>query len=365
MAAKPKTDTAVAPVTSWRKLAESSEDVQKYNAFKVKLDLITVEKDFNPRDMSKPTTLTKIANIKKAYLQGDEVPPLECQLMDDGRVQVVDGHCRLTAAHQARAEQRAANQPEIEYLIVMPFRGNDLDRLVMAFTANEGEKLTPLECGELCKRLMRMHWDKKRIAEKFNFTLSWLDRILFLADMPEAVKLLVNHDKVAADVALKVVKTAGAANAEAELLRMLDDAAGKLTKKHLKPKEEPAPTVATPREEPVSGPVEVTSNPEPEQTLVEKWDETFNKPAADITEKIAELNAAAGAAPAPAAKPAKKAKGDPMEVAIRLAQHLPQLELIEEHVMGNWEYDIKVSGHAYRALLQLQALLKNQGENNE
>lgn len=361
MAAQPKIKTeSAAPITSWRKLAESSDDVQKYNAFKVKLDLITVEPGFNPRDMAKPATLTKIANIKKAYLQGDEVPPLECQLMDDGRVQVVDGHCRLTAALQAREEQRAAKQPEIEYLIVMPFRGNDLDRLIMAFTGNEGERLTPLECGELCKRLMRMHWDKPKIADKFNFTLSWLDRILFLADMPEAVKLLVNHDRVAADVALKVVKTVGAAHAEAELLRMLDEANGKLTKKHLKAKAEPkvTVTVATPREEPTSGPVEVTSAPvEDPGTVIGE----MTLPMKEVHEQIARLNEVAGAKETPAAKP-KKAKGDPLEVAVRLAQHLPELDLTEENVMGNWEYEIKLNGHAYRALLQLQALLKNQGE---
>lgn len=367
MAPKPNPETPTAPITSWRKLAESSEDVQKFNAFKVKLDLIYIEEGFNVRDMHKPSTLAKVEGLKRAYLTDPEkVPPLMCQLMDDGRVQVVDGQCRLTAARQARDDQRSRGVPKLEYLVVIPFRGNDADRLAATYKANQGERLTPLEAGEMCKRYLAMGWGKHQIATEFDFTTSWLDRLLFLANMPERIKVLVNHDKVAPDVALKVVKNYGERAAESVLLAMIEDAKKeapadkevKVTKKHLKTKE-PVPTVATPREEPTSGPVEVTSDPEPEQTLVEKWDATFNKPPAAITEQIDKLNEEASAAPAPA-KPAKKAsKLDPMEVAIRLAQHLPPLELAEDNVMGNWEYDLKVNGHVYRALLQLQALLKD------
>lgn len=345
-----------AKVTSWRQLERNPDlAVTKWEAFKVALDLITVRRGFNPRDMYKPETQTKIANLKKAYINGDVVPPIQCHLLDNGTVEVVDGECRYTAALQAREAQRAAGTEELQFLTVIPFRGNDADRVLMTVTSNEGEKLTPLECGEVAKRLLRMHWDKPRIAERLNFTASWLDRILFLADMPEAVKHLVNHGRVAADVALKVVKTVGMDDAEAELLKMISaveekakakgkEGPAKVTKKDLKAETAPKPEKA-PQTPPFEAEATSEDPAEPEQANEQSAQQV--EPGPGPEERGQTL-------------PPKKGRKviDPVEVAGRLAKALPEFDIEQSTILDAWEYDIKVNGKVLRALLELQAALK-------
>lgn len=193
---------------SWRELERSSDSIKKAEVLKIPLNMIQVKPGFNPRDSSKPETRGKVLAIKESYKAGRYVPPIECSL-ENGIVYVVDGHGRLEAAMMANDELLASGGLGIESLVVVPFRGNDADRLVLTVTANEGEKLIPIEAAEVVSRLINMGWDRPKIASTFTYSSGWVDKLLQMAAMPELIKQMVRHGKVSTDVAVAAFKKYG------------------------------------------------------------------------------------------------------------------------------------------------------------
>lgn len=225
----------------WREFERSNDDVKRGDVLKIPLDKITIREGFNPRDITKPETQAKIEGIKHAYKNGKYVPPIEVALVNNA-VEVVDGHCRLTAAVAANEELVAEGGLGIASLVCVPFRGNDADRLLHTITGNEGERLTPIEVAEVIKRLKNMGWENKKIQSELNYSASWVEKLVFLGNMPDAVKQLVQQNKVSVDVAVAKVKKEGdaASTTLTELVYQVKPGE-KVTSKHIaKPKTEKA-----------------------------------------------------------------------------------------------------------------------------
>src|SRR5687768_13890575 len=219
----------------WRELERRSETIKKAEVLKIPLDEIHIKEGFNPRDSSKPETREKIIAIKESFKAGRYVPPIECSL-EDGVVYIVDGHGRYEAAVAANEELIAEGQHGIDSMVVVPFRGNDAQRLVLTITANEGEKLIPVEAAEVVSRLLNMGWEKAKIAETFTWSAGWVDKLVFLATLPEKLKQMIRHGLVSTDVAVDAYKKKG--EKAIEFLTGVVSTAGekKVTTKVVKPK---------------------------------------------------------------------------------------------------------------------------------
>lgn len=122
-------------------------EVKRADAMKVRLDDIHEEPGFNLRIEGED--LEQSINLLAGYiLDGGVVPPLEVRPRDEGGVWLVDGHRRRRAYLKARA----AGAP-IEWIFVVPFTGNDADRVTRIITANSitGPKLKPREVQQLTR----------------------------------------------------------------------------------------------------------------------------------------------------------------------------------------------------------------------
>lgn len=197
----------------------------------VSLDKIFVRDGFNSRDMTKPSTLAKIARLKAAYLRGDHVPMIEVSLVKN-RLEIVDGECRYTAACQAHQEMLAQGSPGIIEFHVIWFEGNDIQKMLATITANEGEKLLPIEVCDVVTKLISYGWDSAKIEQSLGYSRQWVDTLLFMARLPEQIKQAIRHDKVSSDVAIKLYKKHDE-DAIAIVQAMIDGSSGKVMAKSL------------------------------------------------------------------------------------------------------------------------------------
>lgn len=182
--------------------------LRKTDLYKVRIQDLTVEQGFNLRIVG-PELNEHIAGLLKFILDGGQVPPLEVRVADNGDVIVVDGHCRL-AAFKLAVQQGA----EIDYIDVLPFRGNDVDRVARIITSASGKQLTLLEIGLGYKRLAAWNLSPEQIAQKFNKTRQHVDQALILANANADVHALVSSGAVAASAAIDVVRKHGEAAGE-------------------------------------------------------------------------------------------------------------------------------------------------------
>jgi len=198
----------VAEQIGWRDYERGTDGVKKAEILKIPLEKIFVREGFNPRDLTKVDTRGKILAIKEAYKAGRYVDPIKVTLV--GRdVFIVDGQCRYTAATMAHQELVEGGNPGIESLFCIPFRGNDAQALIHTITANEGEKLIPIEVADVVARLLNMGWDRSKVAEALTVTIDWVNKLVFMSTLPERLKQLIKEKKVSTDVAVEVFKKRG------------------------------------------------------------------------------------------------------------------------------------------------------------
>lgn len=208
----------------WREFERSNKDVVKAENFKIVISKISSRKGFNARDLTKPETVEKIHRIKESYKAGRYVKPIEVALDHNEGVSIVDGECRFTALNLANKELIAEGRTVIEFMQCVPFRGNDIDQLVHMVLGNEGEKLTPLEVSDVVKRMVNQQWDLDKVATHLCYSRPWVEKLDFLSNVPEAVKRMIRQNQISVDVAIAKVKHLGGERA-VEFLQGLIDAA--------------------------------------------------------------------------------------------------------------------------------------------
>ena len=180
--------------------------------------LLEEEEGFNLRDYDDPKVIAHIEAFCDAYTNGRYVPPLIVRAMDDGRIVPVEGHCRRRGVRLAIA--RGAHIPLIN---VIPFRGNDAERVEVMLRSEQGLKLEILSIAQGYLRLRRMGFDAAAIAASQNKTVTRVEQLLMLATANSDVHMLVRQGVVSADVAIEAVREHGE-KAGAILSRSLETA---------------------------------------------------------------------------------------------------------------------------------------------
>lgn len=179
--------------------------IKRADAMKVRYSDIRVKEGFNLRDLDEEYD-AGIQALASYILNGGTFPALEVVALPDGSgVEVVDGHRRYDAL--GRAIQRGA---PIEWVSVVGFQGNEIERRARIYTSNEGVKLRPLEAARGFKRFRGMGLDTEEIAALVHRSRPHIENYLVLADAEPDVQALVRGGTVSAEVAIDAVRQHGA-----------------------------------------------------------------------------------------------------------------------------------------------------------
>lgn len=179
--------------------------IKRADAMKVRYSDIRVKEGFNLRDLDEEYD-AGIEVLASYILNGGTFPALEVVALPDGSgVEVVDGHRRYDAI--GRAIQRGA---PIEWVSVVGFQGNEIERRARIYTSNEGVKLRPLEAARGFKRFRGMGLDTEEIAALVHRSRPHIENYLVLADAEPDVQALVRGGAVSAEVAIDAVRLYGA-----------------------------------------------------------------------------------------------------------------------------------------------------------
>lgn len=152
-----------------------------------------------------------------AYIEaGGTIPPLEVRPRADGGVWLVDGHRRSRALRLMDSRGTLPRTPskstpgDMEaWVDVVPFVGNDAERVLRLATSNTNKPLSALGLGRIYSKLLAMKWTPQQIAERSGKTLGQVQRVLDLASGNVDVHEMVKAGEVSPTIAAAAVRTHG------------------------------------------------------------------------------------------------------------------------------------------------------------
>lgn len=178
--------------------------IKRADAMKVRYLHIFVKPDFNLRDIDDEYE-AGIEDLTAYVMAGGPLLPLEVVVLPDGSgVELVDGHRRYEAIGRA-----IARGMPIEWVSIIAFQGNEIDRQARIYTSNKNAPLRPLEAARGFKRFRGAGLDSAEIASIVHCSRTHVENYLILADAERDVQELVRSCQVAADVAIEVIRKLG------------------------------------------------------------------------------------------------------------------------------------------------------------
>lgn len=187
----------------------ADKEIRRADAMKILLSDIHEEPGFNLRAEGEDLDQS-IADLSAFIFDGGQIPALEVRPRAEGGVWVVDGHRRRRALLKAVADgSMIANEDGEVWVSVVPFTGNDADRLARVITSQEGRKLSPLELATGYKRLAAFGWTPDQIAAKMIKTRQHVDQMMILAGANSDVQGMVTRGEVSAAIAVEMVREHG------------------------------------------------------------------------------------------------------------------------------------------------------------
>lgn len=179
--------------------------IKRADAMKIEYHRIYVVPGFNPRDLDDQYEI-EIADLLAHILAGGLLPALEVVAMADGTgVELVDGHRRFDAMGRAIAQGFPIN-----WVPIVPFQGNKIDRMARVYTSNKNSQLRPMEAARGFKNFRGAGLDSAEIAAHVHCSRTHVENYLVLADAERDVQELVRTCKVSAEVAIDAVRKLGA-----------------------------------------------------------------------------------------------------------------------------------------------------------
>ncbi|EIH0466461.1 chromosome partitioning protein ParB [Escherichia coli] len=199
----------------------------------ISLNDIHVKEGFNKRDDDERTRQAD-DDLYNYLMNGGTVPPLEVTARDEGGVWVVEGHRRRRCYERCRD----AGKP-VDRIHIVPFTGNDVERLARVMTSNNQLALTPLEQAQVVKELAgTFNLTVQEIAKLVHKSAPTVEKLLTLASANHDVQQIVRAGEVSVGVAVDRVREHGEnAGKVLQQDRAVAAAAGKnkITKKLIAP----------------------------------------------------------------------------------------------------------------------------------
>lgn len=192
-------------------------DLKRADAMKARLEDLHEEPGFNLR--AEGEELEESINALAEFIfAGGQIPALEVRPRAEGGMWVVDGHRRRRAylkLDQAGRLPRVPSKDDPErleaWISIVPFEGNDAERVARVITSQEGKKLSPLELADGYKRLTAFGWTPDQIAKKVGKTRQHVEQVMTLGNANTDVQQLVASGQVSATTAVQVVRQHGEA----------------------------------------------------------------------------------------------------------------------------------------------------------
>ena len=171
----------------------------------ISLDDIHVREGFNKRHDDDERTRLADDDLFKYLMNGGSVPPLEVIARDEGGVWVVEGHRR----RRCYARCAEAGKP-VDRIHIMPFNGNDVQRLARIMTSNNQLPLSDMEQAAVIQELHNaFNQTTSEIAKLVNKSVSTVEKLLTLSTANYDVQQEVKSGAVSVDVAVDRVKEYG------------------------------------------------------------------------------------------------------------------------------------------------------------
>jgi len=195
--------------------------IKKTDLFRVKYEDLQVESGFNLRDLKTLEAKEHIHSIYQTIIAGGDVPPLEIRVDDQDNILIVDGHCR----HAGYGLAIEKGHP-IEWIDVLPFRGNDAERVAKMITSSQGRPLTTLEVSLGYKRLVKFGWENDQVAANVGKSVEHVKQLLILASANTDVHKFVRSGAIAAYAAIDLLRKHGEKTGEI-IAKEVDSASAK------------------------------------------------------------------------------------------------------------------------------------------
>lgn len=170
----------------------------------ISLDDIHVREGFNKREDDERTRQAD-DDLFNYLMNGGSVPPLEVIARDEGGVWVVEGHRR----RRCYARCRDAGKP-VDRIHIMPFNGNDVQRLARIMTSNNQLPLSAIEQAAVIQELHNaFNQSTSKIAKLVNKSVPTVEKLLALSMANHDVQQVVKAGEVSVEVAVERVKEHG------------------------------------------------------------------------------------------------------------------------------------------------------------
>ncbi|EEW3262267.1 hypothetical protein [Escherichia coli] len=171
----------------------------------ISLDDIHVREGFNKRDDNDDRTRLADDDLFEYLMNGGSVPPLEVIARDEGGVWVVEGHRR----RRCYARCAEAGKP-VDRIHIMPFNGNDVQRLARIMTSNNQLPLSDMEQAAVIQELHNaFNQTTSEIAKLVNKSVPTVEKLLLLSTANHDVQREVKSGAVSVEVAVGRVKEYG------------------------------------------------------------------------------------------------------------------------------------------------------------
>lgn len=170
----------------------------------ISLDDIHVRDGFNKREDDERTRQAD-DDLFNYLMNGGSVPPLEVMARDEGGVWVVEGHRR----RRCYARCAEAGKP-VDRIHIMPFSGNDVQRLARIMTSNNQLPLSAIEQAAVIQELHNaFNQSTSEIAKLVNKSVPTVEKLLALSMANHDVQQVVKAGEVSVAVAVERVKEHG------------------------------------------------------------------------------------------------------------------------------------------------------------
>lgn len=170
----------------------------------ISLEHIHVREGFNKREDDERTRQAD-DELFNYLMNGGTVPPLEVIARDEGGVWVVEGHRR----RRCYARCAEAGKP-VDRIHIMPFNGNDVQRLARIMTSNNQLPLSDIEQSAVIQELHNaFNQTTSEIAKLVNKSVATVEKLLTLSTANYDVQQEVKSGAVSVDVAVDRVREFG------------------------------------------------------------------------------------------------------------------------------------------------------------
>lgn len=169
----------------------------------ISIDDIHVRPDFNRRENNERTRNADDETFE-FLMDGGVVPALEVVPRDEGGVWIVEGHRRQRCFLRCRE----AGKP-VDRIHIVPFTGNDVQRIARIMTSNNQLPLTTIEQAAVVRDLAAFNLTTAEIAKLVHKAIPTVENLLTLSVANHDVQEAVKSGEVSIAVAVDRVKEHG------------------------------------------------------------------------------------------------------------------------------------------------------------